>query len=102
MHYIDRIEQVYPVGSVCKIVTTVVNNAYMAHLRSEIRFEINPDSYSKVEAPIMYLEGKTLKNENLLQVGSDHKTLLELYNKILAISRLNLPEVRHSSIIKSI
>ena len=47
----------------------------MAHLRSEIRMEIKPSKYADAEGPIMYLSGKTLKNDNLLEVGGMPLTL---------------------------
>ena len=48
VHYINHIDQVYPVGSLCKLVISQMNDEYMAHLRSEIRFEIEPEKYSNM------------------------------------------------------
>lgn len=46
VYYMDRIEQVFPIGSLCKLVTSAMNDEYMLYLRSEIRFEIDPQKYS--------------------------------------------------------
>ena len=62
IYYFDHIDQIYPIGSLCRLVASSIEGQYIAYLRSEIRFEINPQNYKNTEGPIMYLTGKTLKN----------------------------------------
>ena len=47
-------------------------------------------------------QAKLLKTKISCKYTADHKTLMDLYNRILEISKINLPEVRNSSITKSI
>ena len=48
IYYIDHISQIFPIGSLCKIVTSSRNNEYLAFLRSEVRLEIDPHEYKHV------------------------------------------------------
>ncbi len=74
VHYFNDIDQIFPVGSVCRIAVAVMGESdYIAHLRSEIRMKINPDNYRTRDeslTPIMYLTGQKIKNENLLDIQS--------------------------------
>lgn len=46
VYYFNDIEQIFSVGSVCRIAVAVIAEGdYIAHLRSEIRMRINPDNY---------------------------------------------------------
>lgn len=46
MGYVENIDDVYPMGSLCKIrLTPVQESDYGAYLRSDLRFQINPDQY---------------------------------------------------------
>lgn len=72
-------------------------------------FRSTPKNTPKQKHPLCMFQGKPWKirtfstsDVTFVNNSADHKQLLEIYNKILTISRLNLPEVRHSSIIKSI
>ncbi len=62
MHYVNQINQVFPVSSVCRLAVFEHDRTYLAHLRSEIRLEINTNLYENQEGPLMYVSGKTLKN----------------------------------------
>ena len=76
MSYVNDIDQVFPVGSVCRIAATLINESeYVAHLRSEIRMRINPENYRRKDGslvPIMYLSGQKIKNENLLEIQCNY------------------------------
>ena len=67
----DSSDQIYTTGSVCKIATMIIDGSeYIGHLRAEIRLEIDTNKYKNHEGPLMYVSGKTLKNDNIMEVGS--------------------------------
>lgn len=104
VYYVDSLDQVYPIGSLCRLVTSHDKDIYTAHLRADIRFEVNAQGVRDSEGPLMYLSGRTLKNENLTAVGGspEYKALTELHAQLIEISRVNLPDIDFNSVTKSL
>jgi len=57
-------------ASCCRLFLLEAEKKHFAYLRSEIRLEIAMEKYTMNEGkPIMYVSGKKIKNESMIEVG---------------------------------
>ena len=88
---VSGLDQLYPIGSVCSLDLSAQGRNLTMFLRADIRLEA--EWASPREGPISLVGGRTIKVEPLTQISKEYEELLVLYEKIRAISTMNLPDI---------
>lgn len=89
---VSSLEQLYPIGTVCNVNLHSEGQHYNIFLNAQIRFEA--ESIGPADSAWASLvRGSTIKAEPLTQYTKQYEELLEIYKRITAISRLNLPAI---------